>query len=488
MKKTEKSASGRRKNNRLKVAAIISGIALALIALCVFTYRFVFPADSAAPGAARMETVSDYPLTVYAGDIELSALYSGTLCDGAPYGTGDYVFSGPDRSWAFSGALSDGRIGTGEVTDYPYVFSLEDENASSRYTGRLVDGLPQGEGSFEVRSGDDVITLEGSYDSDSRFSGTVKNFPLTFGYNGFVFDGRYSGELLENLPEGEGQYVFEGENYYSYSGLWSGGSPVGPGRLSTNCASFSSGDGSSYVATYDGEIENGQFSGTGEMTIGDESSGGYFYSGTWDDGSFSGEGKLICYDPSGSGYTYEGGFSAGAYDGEGSLVFDDRSIISYIGHFENGAFRPTVSELLSDFGTAGSGSYELTEQVKSFIDSHQDALLSHSSEGLYFGSGFSYEKFAVDGENPDDRCFSTSIRLVQKSEYPPSAFGFPVTELIGYLGEGKYVYYGYYFGELPDVEPDDIVRITAYPLGFSSYRDVSGHEIQALRFAAFKVE
>lgn len=501
-------AAGKQKKKNLKLSAIIAGIALALLAVCFFTYRFLFPADapsSAAasdvePGteetlanaieeleAARKKTVKDLPITVYAGEQEISALYSGTLYDGVPYGTGDFEFSGPEWNWTFSGTLLNGQISTGKVKDYPFAFNLGDDDSFSKYTGSLVGGMPRGEGFFEVTSGEDVITLEGSYDSENSFTGTVTNFPLTFGYNGFVFEGRYTGELCSDLPEGDGQYSSEGENYYSYSGLWSGGSPSGPGELSTNCASFSSGDGSSYIAVYNGGIENGQFSGEGEMTIGDETSGGYSYSGTWKDGAFSGEGRLVCHDPSGRGYTYEGGFSAGAYNGEGRLIFDDENIIRYIGHFENGAFRPSVADLICAFSSTGSSSFELSEHVKDYISLHQEALLAHSSEDLNFGSGFSYDKYAADASNPDDRCFETSIRLVQKIEYPASSFGFPVAELIGYSGEGRYVYYGYYFGELPDVESDDIVRITAYPIGFSPYRDASGHEIPALRFAAFKV-
>lgn len=509
MTRTKKPASVtvKPKKNSRKLALIMAGVFAGLFIVCFFTYRFLFPPEgspavesplpeltaeerlSAAiteAEQAREESVRDCPVTVYAGDVELSALYSGTMYDGIPYGTGYYKFSTP-WAWSFSGSLQGGQLSSGRVTDYPFIFNLEDEQSTSKYTGDLVGGMPKGEGTFEVTSGADVITLQGHYDDETHFTGTVTNFPLTFGYNGFVFEGRYTGALLSNLPEGEGQYTCEGKQYYSYSGLWSGGSPVGPGELSTNCAAFSSDDGTSFLAVYHGGIESGQFSGQGEMTIGSESTGGYFYSGTFCDGAFSGKGKLICYDPSGSGYTYEGGFSAGSYDGQGSLIFDNEDVIHYIGNFENGTFRPTLPELLRALSSAGGSAFEPTDQVMDFITSHQEDFLTHRTDGLYFGSGFSYDKYAQSQDNPDDRSFRTSVRLVQVTEYDESSFGFPVTELLGYSSGGLYVYYGYYFGTLPDVESGDTVKITAYPLGFSAYKDVSGNSISAVRFAAFDV-
>ena len=96
--------------------AIIICLAAIVFLVCFFTYRFLFPkvpaaTESSYPNltieeqlanaiseneSSRKETVKDYPLTVYAGDAELSALYSGVLFDGAPYGSGHYSFSGSD--------------------------------------------------------------------------------------------------------------------------------------------------------------------------------------------------------------------------------------------------------------------------------------------------------------------------------------------------------------------------------------------------------
>ncbi len=507
-KKTASRSSSGDKNSTGKIIILTAAVTAALMLVCFFTYRFLFPGEistpaearaaevsgerkyedeSSAPGMAGQETVKDYPITVYAGDNELSALYSGKLVNGAPYGSGTYRFSGPDGDWSFIGTLKDGCISGGQVTDYPYVFELEDENSRSSFTGTLVGGIPKGDGTFEIVSGDDVIRLQGYYNSEKKFSGTVENYPLSFGYNDFIFEGRYTGELRFDFPDGEGEFRSEGENYYLYSGTWSSGSPVGPGTLFTNCASFSSSDGSNYLAVYNGGIENSQFSGEGDMTIGDEVSGGYSYSGGWKDGAFSGKGTLICYDPTGNGYTYEGNFSEGAYNGEGRLIFDNPNVIKYIGSFENGNFRPNPSELITAFCSAGSSSAEFTEQVRNYLKSHQESLLTHKTDDLYFGSGFSYESYSQTESNTDDRCFSTTVILLQKTEYDASVFGYPVTELLGYANGGRYVYYGYYLGSLSDAESGDIIRITAYPLCFSSYTDAAGNKVPALRFAAFEV-
>ena len=511
MDKQKKTAamSGAVKTNKLRVAAIAAGAAAVLLAVCFFTYRFLFPEEASAPGgeppvaltademlagaaaeaeAARKKTVQDYPLTVYAGEEELSALYSGALYNGVPYGSGYFKFSGPEGEWVFSGDLKNGNLNSGQVTDYPFAFDLSDSNATSKYTGKLAGGMPKGEGLFEVIDDAGVMTLHGSFDDGSNFTGTVENYPLAFSYNAVAFDGRFTGGLVSGIPEGDGQYTGKSEsgNYYDFSGAWQNGNPVGPGRLSTDCASFTGGDGTDYIAVYNGGIEDSCFSGEGDMTIGDEASGGYSYHGGWKDGAFSGEGKLICYDPSGSGYTYEGGFSGGAYHGYGKLVFDDENIIKYIGNFEHGSFRPTVTDLMEAFSTAGSSPFTLNEQVRDYLSAHGDALLSHNTEGLNFGSGFSYENYITSGDNQGDRCFTTTLKLVQKSEYDASAFGYPVTELLGFSNNHMYTYYGYYFGSLSAVKDDGFVELTAYPIGTSYLRDNAGNDVPVLRFVAFE--
>lgn len=511
MDKHKKTAakSGAGKANQLPVAAIAAGAAAVLLAVCFFTYRFLFPEEASAPAgeqpvaltademlnnaiaeaeAARKQTVQDYPLTVYAGEEELSALYSGPLVNGVPFGSGYYKFSGPEGEWAFSGDLKNGNLNSGQVTDYPFAFQLSDSNAVSRYTGKLSGGMPKGEGFFEITGDDGVMTLRGSFDDGSNFTGTVENYPLAFSYNAVAFDGRYTGGLAAGLPEGEGQYTGKsaGGNHYDFSGFWQSGNPVGPGRLVTDRASFTNGDGTEFVAVYDGEIENSCFSGKGEMTIGDEATGGYSYRGDWKDGAFSGEGKLICFDPSGGGYTYEGGFSGGAYHGYGKLIFDDKNLIKYIGNFEYGSYRPTVSELMEAFSTAGSSPFTLNEQVRDYLAAHSDALLSHNTEGLNFGSGFSYVNYITSGDNPDDKCFTTTLKLVQKTEYDASAFGYPVTELLGFTNNGMYTYYGFYFGSLAAVEDDAFLTLTAYPVGISYLHDSAGNSVPVLRFVAYE--
>lgn len=150
-------------------------------------------------------------------------------------------------------------------------------------------------------------------------------------YSGPVLDGKhhgqgkiewpngtsYEGEFENGLFSGKGKYQSRSGAGFMYEGDFKLGSMTGQGR-------YTGRDGSVYV----GEFLNDRFHGQGRY----EMSTGFVYEGTFRDGLFEGKGKLA-----GNGEVYEGQFQKGKYAGAGEMRYADGR--KYKGEFANNLFQ-----------------------------------------------------------------------------------------------------------------------------------------------------
>ena len=117
-----------------------------------------------------------------------------------------------------------------------------------------------------------------------------------------ISDGVYTGDMLDGVPHGNGEMVWDSGN--RYTGEWSHGRLDGYGSHVWT-------DGSIYVGNWADGVQQG----FGRMSYSD----GKIYEGEWQSGQPWGQGKLTYTD----GKTYEGGWSDGEPDGYGKVTFPD---------------------------------------------------------------------------------------------------------------------------------------------------------------------
>jgi hypothetical protein len=195
-------------------------------------------------------------------------------------------------------------------------------NTVYTWNGSCVDGYVSGEG-----------TLHMSGVMQWRFKGTFKEGRLSEGTVTFP-NGEYTGELKDNLAEGQGVYRFASGAVIE--GTFAAGYVSGDATLNYP-------DGSQYVGplsrrnvpqgkgrktyanggVYEGEFVDGLEQGQGTMTSPDGGS----YKGAFLAGDFNGEAEMHYAD----GGTYVGTFRAGKRQGHGTLHSADGS--EYVGDF-----------------------------------------------------------------------------------------------------------------------------------------------------------
>ncbi|MGM3386392.1 caspase family protein [Stutzerimonas stutzeri] len=170
-----------------------------------------------------------------------------------------------------------------------------------RYRGEIIDGLLQGEGRIDYPNGS---FYEGRF-VDGRWAGPG----VWQGANG----DRYEGEFKDGLFDGQGRFSYAAGGVYE--GLFQAGSLRGEGRYSEPGLS------------YEGQFKDDLYHGTGTLSTAD----GVVYQGVFSEGQPHGEGSRS--DASG---TLRGVFVAGQASGEGEFVGSSGE--RYVGHFEKDLF------------------------------------------------------------------------------------------------------------------------------------------------------
>ncbi len=209
-----------------------------------------------------------------------------------------------------------------------------------RYRGEIVDGLLQGQGRID-------------YPNGSYYTGTFKDgqWHGTGRWQGANGD-RYEGEFKQGLFDGQGRFSYATGGVYE--GRFERGSLNGAGRYSEPGLSYEgefkndlyhgAGKLSADGTTYEGAFVAGQLHGEGTRS---DASGAFI--GTFVNGSLNGEGA---YRGSG-GEHYLGGFENDLFHGQGR--YEDANGDVWKGTFEQG--EPSEGEYLGVDGTQYSGRF-----------------------------------------------------------------------------------------------------------------------------------
>ena len=206
-----------------------------------------------------------------------------------------------------------------------------------RYRGELVDGLLQGQGRVDYPNGS---WYAGQFDK-GQWHGQGE----WHGSNGEV----YRGQFQQGLFDGQGSL---NTNASSYTGGFKQGRRDGEGTLKEN------------AMTYRGEFKADQYSGLGRLEMDDGSS----YQGQFAHGKPNGEGQR----GDSSGNTFSGHFVNGQLEGNGTFNSADGDI--YVGGFKNNQLH-------------GKGRYE---------NADGDVWLGQFKEGALTGKG---ELIGADGSH-----------------------------------------------------------------------------------------
>lgn len=147
----------------------------------------------------------------------------------------------------------------------------------------------------------------------------------------------YTGDWKNGVFEGNGDLsMVKNGSKYNYSGEWKNGSADGMGKEEKT---YDRGD--ITVRTYEGNYTNGEYNGSGELTIHYKAGKDYTYAGEFKNGKKEGFGKEEWFYS--ENYVirekiYEGDFHEDDYNGNGTLTirYDDGETKTYAGEFENG--------------------------------------------------------------------------------------------------------------------------------------------------------
>ncbi|GHU93675.1 hypothetical protein FACS1894208_03540 [Clostridia bacterium] len=209
---------------------------------------------------------------------------------------------------AFSACYAVGVFGTDNITR---VSGQAYAGGDFTYSGELLDGLFEGEGSLDFSNGD---KFSGSF-TGGRMSGNgVFRGREGWSFEGDFADGEVSGGTF-TLENGAVE-IYERENdadSFESSG-WKYDGPFGA-RGQDGVGTFTFADGSVYF----GGFSRGMADGDGIYT---DASGKTIYEGGFVLGLFEGHG--VYYSP--EGWSYEGGLKNGLFDGEGALTIDGETI------------------------------------------------------------------------------------------------------------------------------------------------------------------
>lgn len=333
--------------------------------------------------------------------------------------------------------------------------SFGDADVPGSYTGWVLSGLPEGEGSFRTEDG---ITFTGRFSAGEAAEGTGENLPLRLDWDGLSYTGRYTGEIKAGLPDGEGAFTGESATGFALelTGGWEAGLPLGNGHIRAEL----------YTALCNGTERPGS------------------YEGQALDGLPHGEGSFQSQDGLGP-FTYTGQWEDGAFHGQGTLTYAGNRQYVRQGTFTDGGFTPTYFEALNTVG-----SYEplfvLTDSQKEFLEQYPGLWDGEHDRRNYLKSEYSkildYRYYPTQIFKTPEKFENIWIRINNCRLIDRRAVtfdnGMTVNVLTAVDGTYMYTFQCYLVGDIPEnLQQRSRLDMYATALGLSQYTNPMGGDV-----------
>ena len=379
--------------------------------------------------------------------------FTGTYEDGIYTGTAE------GNGWQFDGTLTADAFLDGAGESVPCKAVSCGSSVDGTFTGSLVSGSPDGDGTFVSLSGG---TFTGEFSLGTAVSGEAADFPIAASFNDDSYSGGYTGSFVSSVPEGNG--IFRGANHagslYIWDGEWSGGIPSGSGQLTNE----------HFVVTLEGTETAGLYNGDGK------------------DGIPSGNGTFSGADANDISFRYTGEWSDGCIEGQGVLTYNAQTSYTRTGTFHDGYFSPTWMETLLAIGTY-EPEFTLTQAQTDFLQSFPD-LSEREDHQNFFASDY---KSLVEHSASIASCFSDdsfrdepywmevySMGIVASRTFSLVDGGYEMTYILAVDRSYTYPCIVIVPGNVDRATQNNSFHIYAVPLFVSSYVNSIGTERECL--------
>jgi hypothetical protein len=346
-----------------------------------------------------------------------------------PIGVGEYKFKTDDTDWTFIGEAGEkSEITTGTVENMPLVIKHDGKKYETFYSGEIVDLAPVG----PIQITDFLYKLE---------------------YEGKKLEGLYSGSLFNNLPDGEGEFIYESKgDYFEYSGGWKAGMLSGEGAVESNC----------FVIHFPDVDREGE------------------YKGEVIEGLPNGQGTFSAINDYNISYKYDGEWADGLFDGKGYLKYNSDEYWTLAGDFTKGDFTPTVADLFVAMGTVKNSEYVVSRKEYDFINAHESYFTGKMQEidDGFIDKSFKYEEFSKNSSSFELSIIKISgLRVAQVFE--SEAYGYNSVFIIAEDSKHR-VYYINMIGSAPLIVEGSRIQVVALPVDYFTYPNVAGTKIWAI--------
>lgn len=183
--------------------------------------EWIFTGEASEKSEIGTGSVVDMPLVIKCNGMKFETHYTGALTDSEP-------------------------VDPVQITDFPYKLKYEDDELEGLYTGSILDSLPNGNGEFTYDSKGDYFEYSGGWKTGAMSGeGTIESNCFVIHFPDVNREGEYKGDVVDGLPNGQGTFsAINGENVsYKYNGEWVDGLYEGKGHLKYDADDYVTCDG-----------------------------------------------------------------------------------------------------------------------------------------------------------------------------------------------------------------------------------------------------
>ena len=416
-------------------------------------------------GCGKPKEVKDLEICLKVENTEYNGVYSGLVTGKKPTGDGIFSYSDADIDFTYSGTWENGMlVGVGNLEVKPYAIEFYGNNYMGCYSGEAINGVPNGNGTFNYKSGDCILNYQGNWEdgifSDDGFL-EFNNFSLAFEEE--IYTGTYKGETLSGVPNGNGSFSYNSmDRYMEYDGAWSNGQFSGAGYLKSNL----------YVLHLPEKSSDGR---QGE------------YKGETIDGVASGSGEFTATNQYGEKYTYTGEWENGLFNGYGVIRYEQDNT-TYVGNYSNGEFKPTVREMFENLGGMyGEYAFHLNDNACGFLDEYPEIFLDAAKiiyTDVKFENDLNYDEYKRAPHKYGGKLMTVqnlTITGVQEDD----VFGYHLTEIFA-RGDTNQEYIVYMLSPV-SVAVGSKITLHALPLDMFTFPNYDGKIILEMACAGVAV-